>query len=131
MDGSGLPTTQTSVRRAGDADRAVSVFHRGICLGVRERGLAELERGFLGDADAPPVAQEDEVLLLEILGCDRFDERPLGFGDHRPEILAEVRAEQSQRRRREARLNDGTLVGELQGHRLGSMRDARAIPAHP
>ena len=47
---------------AGNADRAVSVFHGGICLGVRLCGLAELQRGFLGDADAPAVSQEHEVL---------------------------------------------------------------------
>ena len=68
---------------AGEADRSVAVFHRGVALGVGLGGLAELERRLVRDPDRPAVAQEDEVVEGGRVVGQRHRDRALGVRERR------------------------------------------------
>ena len=89
-------------------------------------GLAELERGFLGDADAPSVPEEHEVLGIERIAVDRLGQRRLGIGDHRRHVVPQMRPQQGEGGRREPRLHDRALVGEVERHDVVGERDRPA-----
>lgn len=122
------------VRRAEDpdegslvreADRSVAVLHRRVRLAVDLRRLTELERGLLGDADAPSVTQEHEVVEPIRLGRRLDLECHLRVGDRLGQVGAEGRAQQRERRGREPRLDDRSLVGEVQDDHAARQRCGR------
>ena len=87
----------------------MAVLEDGIRLGPRLRRLAQLQRGLVREADRPAAAEERPAVGG---GGDRQLERALGIVGGGRRVDALVRAQQRQRRGREARLDDRLLVGE-------------------
>src|SRR6185312_2790565 len=91
---------------AGRADRAVAVFHRRVRLGPGGGRFAQLEGRLIRDAYGPALPQEHELPELRGLYWQRPSERCLPVHNRGFEPVTDVRAQQGERRGREARLNN-------------------------
>ena len=110
-------------RAVRGADRPVAELERGVGLGRKGRGLADLERRLAREADAPARAEEDDRARGRI-GQRRL-ERVLGVGRGELERLADVRAHEREHGRREAGLHERVLVDEVEDDRAVGPRGER------
>lgn len=113
--------------RGGDAYGAVAVFHRGVRLGPRQGRLAHLQGGLVRETDGPAASQEAELAALHEAFGQRSLQRGARVGDRLLGVQAEVGAQERERRRREAGLDDGPLVGEVQDDHVVGGGDDRCV----
>ena len=125
--GSGDPISQTSCVR--EADGSVPVLHRRVRLGVELRRLAQLERALPQRSRRSSRVPGTRTPLIRVQpGRElRLERRPRVL-DRSRQVLAEVRAQQGQRRGGEPRLHDGALIGEVEHDRsVGERRRRRGV----
>ena len=109
----------------GDADRAVAILHGGVGLGPELRRLAQLERRFLDQADAPAAADEGDLFGVDQPGQGAglvLREHGPGVGDGRRQVLAERGAQERQRGRGDAGLDHRLFVDLAEQDGVGRQR---------